>query len=68
MKLFRAVLLACVAALCGCDSGKSAREQAAAAPRIFDTQRNALDKAKGVQGTLDQAHQQQRAEEEAQTR
>jgi hypothetical protein len=68
MRLSRAVLLACFAALGGCDSGKSSREQAAAAPRIFETQRSALDKAKAVQDTLDQAGRQQRAEEEAQTR
>jgi hypothetical protein len=57
-------LSACLLTACG--EPEHPRQQPA--PRIFGSQRDALDKAKGVQNTLDQANQQRRAEEEAQTR
>ena len=48
--------------LTGCDSGKQAPP-----PKLFESQRNALDKAKGVQDTLQQQADQQREEIDKQT-
>lgn len=51
--------------LCACsDGGQQPRTQ----DRLFDTQRQALEKAKGVNDTVMDAAQRQRAEEEAQTK
>jgi hypothetical protein len=52
------ILLACLILLCACDS--PSKQAGSPPPRIFDTQRNALDKAKGVQDTLNRAAEQQR--------
>jgi ABC-type uncharacterized transport system auxiliary subunit len=54
-------LLACLALLAACDNGSSP-------PRIYDAQRNALDKAKGVQDTVQQADDRQRRAQDEQTR
>jgi len=50
------------ALLAGCDSGKQAPP-----PKLFESQRNAMDKAKGVQDTLQQQADQQREEIDKQT-
>lgn len=51
--------------LCACsDSGQQPRTQ----DRIYDTQRQALDKAKGVNDTVMDAAQRQSSEEEAQAK
>lgn len=52
-------------ALCACNDGG---QQPRAQDRIYDTQRQALDKAKGVNDAVMDAAQQQRAEEEAQAK
>jgi hypothetical protein len=57
-------LLACLVLLCACDSGSPSKQAGGPQPRIFDTQRNALDKAKGVQDTLNQAAERQRRQED----
>jgi hypothetical protein len=54
--------------LCACDASEHRQREQARQDRIFDTQRQALEKAKAVEGTLQQADQQRRAEEDAQTR
>jgi hypothetical protein len=56
-------LLACLILLCACDSGTPPKQAGGPQPRIFDTQRSALDKAKEVQNTLQQAAEQQRRQE-----
>ena len=43
-------------------------ESTATAPRIYDTQRNALEKAKAVNETITQGAEALRAQEEAQTK
>ena len=53
--------------LCGCDGGEQRQREQARQDRIFDTQRQALEKAKDVNATVQQADQQRRAEEKAQT-
>jgi ABC-type uncharacterized transport system auxiliary subunit len=53
--------LACLALLAACDNGNPP-------PRIYDAQRNALDKAKNVQDTLLQADQRQRQAQDEQTK
>lgn len=58
--LILAILYA--ALIAGCDSGKQAPP-----PKLFESQRNALDKAKGVQDTLQQQADQQREEIDKQT-
>jgi hypothetical protein len=61
----RALIVLLALALCACgDSGQQARTQ----DRLFDTQRSALEKAKGVNDTVMEAAQRQRAEEEAQAK
>jgi hypothetical protein len=62
----RLALLLCLSVLCACDGG-GPKEAAGPAPRIFDTQRDALDKAKALQESVKQAAEQQRQEREAQT-
>jgi hypothetical protein len=57
-------LLACLIVLYACDSGSPSKQAGSSQTRIFDTQRNALDKAKAVQDTLHQAAEQQRRQEE----
>ena len=51
----------------GCD-GSSDAAKASGKTRLFDTQRDALEKAKGVNDTLRQADTARRAEEENQAR
>jgi hypothetical protein len=58
------VILGCLA-IHGC--GEQASSRQAEQTRIFDTQRDALDKAKSVQDTVDQAAEQLRAQEAAQS-
>jgi hypothetical protein len=58
-------ILVCLT-LCGCGEQVSSRDPADQT-RIFDTQRDALDQAKSVQGTVDQAAAQRRAQEAAQS-
>lgn len=50
--------------LCGCDAQREPTGQA----RLYDSQRQVLEKAKGVEDTVLQADQQRRADEEAQSR
>jgi hypothetical protein len=57
-------LLACLILLSACDAGSPPKHPSGPQPRIFDTQRSALDKAKGVQDTLQQAAEQQRRQED----
>src|SRR5262249_47564567 len=52
-------------ALCGCSN--SDPEKAQEKSRLFDAQRNALEKARGVNETLQRADQARRAQEESQT-
>ena len=58
-------ILACLT-IYGCGDKVSSRDPADQT-RIFDTQRDALDQAKSVQGTVDQAAAQRRTEEAAQS-
>ena len=66
MPATRLALLLSLTMLCACDVG-GPKEAARPAPRIFDTQRNALDKAKQVQDTVKQAAERQRQGLEEQT-
>lgn len=60
MKTWSFVLLATLLlAACGPDGGKQ--------PKIAEPQREALDKAKGVENTLQQSAQQQQQESDKQT-
>jgi hypothetical protein len=52
--------------LTGC-GGSSDAAKASGKTRLFDTQRDALEKARGVNDTLRQADQARRAQEENQT-
>lgn len=52
-------------ALCGCSN--SDPEKAQEKSRLFDAQRNALEKARGVSETLQRADQTRRTQEESQT-
>ena len=52
-------------ALCGCSNSDPAKAQEKS--RLFDAQRNALEKARGVNETLQRADQARRAQEESQT-
>ena len=63
-RLLRALPLACIAlAATACDSGPKAQSKPA---QIFKEERQALDKAKGVQDTVDkQAEEQRRKIDEA---
>ena len=61
----RSSIILLVLLLCACsDGGQQPRTQ----DRIYDTQRQALEKAKGVDDTVMDAAQRQRAEEEAQAK
>jgi hypothetical protein len=53
--------LACLTLLAACDNGGPP-------PKIYETQRDALDKAKAVDATVQQAAEQQRRAEEEQTK
>ena len=59
--LFSALLALLLSA---CDAPREPAGQA----RLFDSQRQVLEKAKGVDNTVQQADQQRRAEEDAQSR
>ena len=67
MPAARLALLISLTLLCACDSGNTTKE-ASSSPRIFGTQRDALDKAKAVQDTVKQAAERQRQEQDEQTR
>jgi len=54
--------------LAGCGPQPESTSSGAAQTRIFDTQRNALDKAKAVNDTVTQGAEALRAQEEAQTK
>jgi hypothetical protein len=62
----RAILFATLLglSLCACTAQPEPTGQA----RLYDSQRQVLEKARAVDATVQQAAQQQRAEEEAQTR
>jgi ABC-type uncharacterized transport system auxiliary subunit len=53
--------LACLALLAACDSGSPP-------PKLYEPQRNALDKAKAVDDTVQQAAERQRRAEDEQTK
>ena len=65
-----ALLGICALILCACSGGSDTDKPPPTSKkdRIFDTQRNALDKAKGVNDTLQRADQQRRQDEEQQSR
>jgi len=64
-----ALIVAVVAlALAGCGPQPQSTSEGAAPTRIFDTQRNALDKSKTVNETIMQGDQALRAQEEAQAK
>lgn len=48
--------------LAGCDDGRQAPP-----PKLFESQRNAMDKARGVENTLQQQAEQQQQEIDQQT-
>ena len=62
MRIFAVTLL--LAALAACNNPD---QQAAKQKRIFDTQRDALEKAKTVNDTVQQADQARRQQEESQS-
>ena len=67
----RAVLLGIFALILTACSGGSDTDKPTSTSkkdRIFDTQRDALDKAKGVNDTLQQADQQRKQQEDQQSR
>jgi hypothetical protein len=61
------VLLAGIG-LAACGPQPQATSNAGSQTRLFDTQRNAMDKAKGVNDTVMQGDQALRAQEEAQAK
>ena len=61
------ITLMTVLAISGC-GGSSDAAKAAGKTRLFETQRGALEKAKGVNDTLRQADTARRAQEEEQAR
>ena len=67
----RAVLLGiCALLLSACSGGSDTDKPSSASKkdRLFGTQQDALDKAKGVNDTLQQADQQRKQQEEQQSR
>jgi hypothetical protein len=67
-KPMRILLIAVIAALTLAGCGRSSdAARASGKARLYDTQRGALEKAKGVNDTLRQADQARRAQEESQT-
>lgn len=64
----RILLIALIAALALVGCGRSSdAAKASGKSRLYDTQRGALEKARGVNDTLRQADQARRAQEESQT-
>jgi hypothetical protein len=65
-----ALLGLCVLLLIACSGGSDTDKPSPTSKkdRLFDTQRDALDKAKGVNDTLQEADQQRRQQEEQQSR
>jgi hypothetical protein len=61
----RGAIVLLVVSFCACGDGA---QQPGTQDRIYDTQRQALDKARGVDDTVMDAAQRQRAEEEAQAK
>ena len=61
----RSVIVLLALALCACGDGG---HQPPTQGRIYDTQRQALDKAKAVNDTVMDSAQRQRAEEESQAK
>jgi hypothetical protein len=59
----RNLLLLLALTFCGCGDG---RQESSTRDRIYDTQRQALEKAKGVNDTVMDAAQRQRSDEETQ--
>ena len=62
------VVLLAGLALAACGPQPQSASNASTQTRIFDTQRNALDKAKSVNETVQQGDQALRAQEEAQAK
>ena len=61
----RTLIFCCTLCLCACgDSAQQPRSQ----DRIYDTQRQVLDKAKAVNDTVIDSAQRQRAEEDSQAK
>jgi cell division protein FtsN len=60
----------CALVLTACSGGSDTDKPPSASKkdRLFDTQRDALDKAKGVNDTLQQADQQRKQQEDQQSR
>lgn len=56
-----------LAALCGLLLSACNREEQPPPPKLFESQRNAMDKAKGVEGTLQQQADQQLQDIDRQT-
>ena len=69
MRLHLAIsLILATLILVACDSGgKSGENVAASPPKLFETQRNALDKARGVEDNVQQQAQEQKQDAERQT-
>jgi len=65
--LVRALMIAVMAALALSGCSNSDPEKTQEKSRLFDTQRSALEKARGVNETLQRADQVRRAQEESQT-
>ena len=61
----RTLILCFALCLCACSDGT---QQPRSQDRIYDTQRQALDKAKAVNDTVIDSAQRQRAEEESQAK
>ena len=61
----RTLILCLALCLCACSDGT---QQSRSQDRIYDTQRQALDKAKAVNDTVIDSAQRQRAEEESQAK
>ena len=60
----RILVLVLTLAVCACDSA----HEPSGKDRIYDTQRSALEKAKQVNDTVQRAAEQQRVDEEAQSK
>jgi hypothetical protein len=70
MRPYRALSLALATlVLVACNSGGKSGDDAAASPppKLFETQRNALDKTKGVENTVQQQAQEQKQDTNRQT-
>ena len=62
MKLLTAIMVSITLLLMACH-----REQASPPPKLFETQREALDKAKALKNTMQQQTEQQRQDVDQQT-